>query len=307
MPKHRTLFILLVMIALLVSGCGSPVNNNKLNWQVEDFTFTNQDGQPFGLKQLQGKVWLADFIFTNCTTVCPPMTNNMSRLQQKFKDAGVDVDIVSFTVDPERDQPDVLKAYAENYEADFSNWHFLTGYTQDEIKKFSEGSFRSLVQNDDKSDQVFHGTSFFLVDASGVIVRRYEGAADPPYEDIIKEVKSLNKKASASTKKQEQEQSLQMVEVAIVLPERIKVEEQTTISAKVTQGDDNVDDALDVLFEIWKDDQEDHDRIEGKHQKNGIYAVEKSFTEPGTYYIISHVTARGMHVMPKQEFQVASN
>lgn len=307
MLKRRALFILLIMIALFVSGCGRPINNNNLNWKVEDFTFTNQDGQPFGLKDLQGKVWLADFIFTNCTTVCPPMTNNMSRLQEKFKDAGVNVEFVSFTVDPERDQPDVLKAYAENYEVDFANWHFLTGYSQEDIKKFSEGSFRSMVQNDAKSDQVFHGTSFFLVDSSGVIVRRYEGAVDTPYDDIIKDAKSLNKKASASQKVKDQEESLQAVEVAIVLPDHIKTEEQTKISAKVTQGDENVDDALDVLFEIWKDDQEDHDRIEGKHQKDGIYTVEKKFTEPGTYYVISHVTARGMHVMPKQEFQVASN
>ncbi|WP_213586011.1 SCO family protein [Paenibacillus sp. J2TS4] len=191
------LFVLTVIIVLLAAGCGKPPDNSKLNWPVQDFTFTNQEGQAFGLADLKGKVWIADFVFTNCVTVCLPMTSNLALLQQKLRDAGVDVEIVSFTVDPARDTPEVLKTYGQNYEADFANWHFLTGYTQDEIKKFSEGTFRSAVQNDPNSDQVIHGTAFYLVNPAGVIVSRYEGAFDTPFEQIIQDAKSILRKEKA--------------------------------------------------------------------------------------------------------------
>ncbi|MFD0869893.1 BsSco [Chlamydia abortus] len=189
--KRRILAILLASFTLLIAGCGKPPDNSKLNWPVEDFTFINQEGQNFGLADLKGKVWIADFVFTNCVTVCLPMTSNLAILQQKFREAGVDAEIVSFSVDPDRDTPEVLKAYGQNYEADFTNWHFLTGYTQEEIKKFSEGTFRSTVQNDPGSDQVIHGTAFYLVNPSGVIVSRYEGAYNTPFEQIIKDAKAI--------------------------------------------------------------------------------------------------------------------
>ncbi len=80
------------------------------------------------LDNLKGKWWIADFIFTNWTTVCLPMTNNKSILQRKLKDNNLDVQLVSFSVDPDFDSPEVLKEYAEQYGVDFSNWSFLTGY-----------------------------------------------------------------------------------------------------------------------------------------------------------------------------------
>ena len=195
MKQRRLLYVLAVLtvpaMLLIVTGCGKPEFKASVNWQVQDFNFIDQEGRPLGLDDLRGSVWLADFIFTNCYTVCPPMTMNMKQLQQKLKESGADVKIVSFTVDPERDTPEVLKKYGESYQADFSNWHFLTGYTQEEIQKFSVDSFKSIVQNEKGTDQVIHGTSFFLVDPAGTVVKRYDGAADPPFEQIISDVKAL--------------------------------------------------------------------------------------------------------------------
>lgn len=189
MYKKLLLTSLLLLTVAVATACGKPPS--ELNWKVADFAAVNQDNQPVTLDDLKGKVWLADFIFTNCTTVCLPMTSNMASLQKQFRDAGVDVVLVSFSVDPEFDRPEVLKAYGESYGADFTNWQFLTGYTFDEIKELSEGSFKSLLQRVPDSDQFAHGTSFYLVNPDGVIVKRYDGVYDPPVKEIIKDIKKL--------------------------------------------------------------------------------------------------------------------
>ncbi|MBM6619358.1 SCO family protein [Bacillus sp. RD4P76] len=178
---------------LIVSACSGtnelqPPAGTK---PIQDFTFTNQDGKPFGLKDLNGKVWMADFIFTNCETVCPPLTANLSKLQELAKENNLGVEFVSFSVDPEVDTPASMKAYGENFQADFSNWNYLTGYSQKEIEKFTLDNFQALVQKTDASDQVAHTTSFFLVNQEGKVVKSYRGLENTPYEEMIKDIKSL--------------------------------------------------------------------------------------------------------------------
>lgn len=104
--------MLLLLSIVLLAACGKTIPDAK-NWPVDDFTFTDQNGQSFGLSDLKGKVWVADFIFTNCETVCPPMTANMAKLQDMVKEEGLDVEFVSFSVDPEVDTPEKLKEYAK--------------------------------------------------------------------------------------------------------------------------------------------------------------------------------------------------
>ncbi|WLR51853.1 FixH family protein [Bacillus tianshenii] len=100
--------------------------------------------------------------------------------------------------------------------------------------------------------------------------------------------------------------SLQPLEVEIKLPEEIKPNEETTISTYVSQGGEAVNDADDVQFELWKSGQDEHEMIEGEFQEDGIYSFTHTFTEEGTYYVVSHVTARDMHNMPREEFVVGS-
>ena len=92
---------------------------------VPDFSLTDQRGQALGLSDMKGKIWVADFIFTNCPTICPAMTQEMARLQSEF--VADPVYFVSFSVDPERDTSAVLSRYAKVYGADERRWHFLTG------------------------------------------------------------------------------------------------------------------------------------------------------------------------------------
>lgn len=165
---------------------------NATDYEVESFTYKNQDNADLSLEDLKGKVWVADFIFTSCNTVCLPMTANMKKLQERLAEEGIeDVELISFSVDPEVDSPEVLKEYGQKFGADFANWQFLTGYSQAEIESFSQESFKTTVQKPDGNDQVIHSVSFSLVDQEGRVVQSYSGLDDIPMDDIIKHIKML--------------------------------------------------------------------------------------------------------------------
>lgn len=141
------------MFSLLLAGCGQEQGiKNSLNYEVSEFSFTNQEGEKFGLEDLKGKVWISDFVFTNCTTVCLPMMANMAELQAKLKEENLNVELISFSVDPGIDTPEVLKGYAGNYNADLSNWNLLTGYSQNTIKDFALKSFKAIAIKPETSD-----------------------------------------------------------------------------------------------------------------------------------------------------------
>lgn len=188
MRKYKNL-LLAVLVSIFLGAC-SPSIEDPLNWEIEDFSFTNHNNEEFGSADLKGKVWLADFVFTNCTTVCLPMMANMTGLQEQLNEQGLDVQIVSFSVDPLFDKPEVLKSYAENYGADLSTWNLLTGYTPQEIDDFAMDNFRTLARKPENDDQVIHGTYFYLVNQEGVIMKSYEGL-NPPVEDILADVEIL--------------------------------------------------------------------------------------------------------------------
>jgi protein SCO1/2 len=187
---RKTFWLLsLLLFCLLLAGCGQAIED-PLNWEIEDFTFTNQENEEFGLADLKGEVWLADFVFTNCTTVCLPMTANMVDLQKQFEEQGMDVKIVSFSVDPAVDKPEILKSYAENYGADLSSWNLLTGYSPETIDQFAMDNFQTIARKPEDTDQVIHGTYFYLVDQNGVVMKDYNGV-DLPADEIIADAKIL--------------------------------------------------------------------------------------------------------------------
>ncbi|WP_255428598.1 SCO family protein [Sporosarcina sp. resist] len=187
-------FILISLFSLLLVGCvqGKGIKN-PLNLEVSEFSFTNQEGKKLGLDDLKGKVWIADFVFTNCTTVCLPMMANMTELQGKLKEEDLNVQLISFSVDPAIDTPEVLKEYAGNYNADLSSWNFLTGYSQNTIKDFAAKSFKAIAIKPKTGDQVIHGTSFYLINKEGTVMKDYSGL-DAPFDEIINDVKLLNSK-----------------------------------------------------------------------------------------------------------------
>ncbi|AOP15476.1 SCO1 protein [Bacillus licheniformis] len=179
------------ILTVFLSSCGTSKIDNPLNYDVQSFSFQNQDGKAVTLESLKGQVWVADFIFTNCETICPPMTSHMAELQKQMEEENLQARIVSFSVDPENDTPEKLKKFAANYPLSFQNWDFLTGYSQEEIEKFALKSFKSIVKKPEDEDQVIHQSSFYLVDQNGKVVKDYDGARNTPYDEIIADIKTL--------------------------------------------------------------------------------------------------------------------
>lgn len=186
--------LIVVTMLFIIAGCGNSTTiKDPLNVEIQSFQFTNQDGESISLDDLKDQVWVADFIFTNCDTVCPPMTAHMKELQTRVEAEELDVRMVSFSVDPEVDTPEKLKEFAANYEISFESWDFLTGYDQKEIEDFAMKSFKTIVQKPENSDQVIHVSNFYLIDKNGVIMKDYSGVTDTPYDQIIEDIKTLNK------------------------------------------------------------------------------------------------------------------
>jgi cytochrome oxidase Cu insertion factor (SCO1/SenC/PrrC family)/uncharacterized membrane protein YozB (DUF420 family) len=146
--------------------------------QVGEFALTDQDGRTMTRHDLEGKVWVASFFFTRCATVCPQITGTMAHLQHDL--AGQrDVILISFSVDPKHDTPEVLQEYAARYQADARRWHFLTG-PQDDIYSLIQKSFMLAVAANTgeartPGNEVSHSTRLALVDRRGHIRGYFDG------------------------------------------------------------------------------------------------------------------------------------
>jgi protein SCO1 len=190
--KYRLSFLLFVIAALLLSSCGQNGIKNPLDYPVNDFKAVTQVNKAFEKKNLDGKIWVADFIFTNCADVCPPMTANMTKLQKMVEDEKLEnVEFVSFSVDPTVDTPEKLTEYAQNFGLKEDNWTFLTGYSQEFIETYARETFKTLVKKPQEGDQVIHQTYFFLVGPDEKVKKIYDGYQEVPYDEIISDIKAL--------------------------------------------------------------------------------------------------------------------
>ena len=161
--------------------------------KIEDFVLINERGNYFGSKNLQGTIHVANFIFTSCTHICPKMTTNMVEVERKFKNNS-DVNLVSFTVTPWLDSPDVLKRYKEEFTLNSKNWHFLTGekneiYTLARKYYFAE---EEIGFTKDSAD-FLHTEHFLLVDKNFRIRGIYNGTLSLEMEQLIKDIDILKK------------------------------------------------------------------------------------------------------------------
>ncbi|WP_163536658.1 SCO family protein [Gracilibacillus sp. YIM 98692] len=181
----------ILLLFIFLAACGENYEGD-FSYEVQDFEFINQEGESFTLEELEGDFWIADFIFTNCETVCPPMTANMARLQRMLDENNIDAQLVSFSVDPSNDTPEILKQYAADRGGTFGNWNLLTGYSDEEIKTFAEKSFKALVKNPKNSDQVIHATTFYLVSPNGNAIKGYNGTEADSMTQIVEDIQSMN-------------------------------------------------------------------------------------------------------------------
>ena len=153
---------------------------------VPDFVLTDQSGRTFqSAEKLAGKVWVANFIFTNCAGPCPRMSSQFRELRDAAREP--DVRLVSFTIDPKRDSPEVLAAYGRRWAADPDEWFFLSG-PQAELHKLS----RNVFLLGDVDGSLEHSTRFVLVDRHSRI-RGYYDTSDR--ENIKKLMTDLDRLA----------------------------------------------------------------------------------------------------------------
>ncbi len=139
--------------------------------QVPPFEFTNQDNVLITNKNYENKVYIVEFFFTSCPTICPVMNKSMVKIQNKFY-GNPDFGMVSISIDPKRDTPEVLKAYAKKNGITLKNWYLLTG-KKDDIYAFSHDGFRLYVgENKDVEGGFEHSGLFALIDKEGYIRSR---------------------------------------------------------------------------------------------------------------------------------------
>ena len=175
----------LSMVALV--GCTASTGLPSFGL-VPDFTLTDQSGKPFlSADTLRGKVWIADFIFTNCAGPCPRMSAQMRGVGNALRDVK-DLRLLSFTVDPARDTPAVLAKYAERYQAEPGVWFFLTG---------SQADLHNLARNvfmlGDVNGDLQHSTRFVLVDRKSRVRGYYLTSDDDAIPRLSRDARRVAK------------------------------------------------------------------------------------------------------------------
>ena len=170
----------LFLMNALFTGCSPPakttvMSQSDLSIPVPDFTMTERSGRSVSRDDLKGKVWIASFVFVRCPGPCQQVTSTMTRLQKELPNRP-DLRLVTFTVDPDRDNPKELTDYANNHQADPQRWLFLTGMPEKELHAFLKDGFKVSAQRASKSEEGFdHSTRLALVDKQGNIRGYYDG------------------------------------------------------------------------------------------------------------------------------------
>jgi protein SCO1/2 len=175
----------------IASNLDYLVINDKRK-KVPEFSFTDQNGKIITNTDYLGKVYVVEFFFTTCPTICPRMNRNLVSIQNElkglneFKDFGV----ASFSIMPETDTSEVLKAYADSYGIENPNWHMLTGKPKSEVYELSNVGFNIFVD----TDNFEHSGDFALVDKNGYLRSRKDDFGNPKifYKGIISEQEKID-------------------------------------------------------------------------------------------------------------------
>ncbi|HEY0256749.1 MAG TPA: SCO family protein [Candidatus Methylacidiphilales bacterium] len=191
--------VILVVLAVrfLVPGRVSPSSELRRFTIVPPFALTERSGKTITNNNLTGKIWVADFVFTTCPGPCPFITASMARLQEAVA-SDPHVQLVTFTVDPQNDTPEVLAAYARTYNADPNRWWFLTGPEKPLYDLIQNGFYQVVQDNRGQPLQegqfiVTHSTKMVLVDAEGTVRGFYDGVGADGRADLLKGIKTLEK------------------------------------------------------------------------------------------------------------------
>lgn len=192
-------FLLLIIVVIVGVFIRSKLDTGKpllVYGEVADFSLTNQNNEIISMEKLRGQIWIADVIFTRCPLQCIRMTKRMRELQDALPPN--QSTFVSITADPQFDTPEVFKNYAQQYGADQTRWHFLTG-TRSEINRLVVESLKLVIyekkpeEREVPADLFLHSTKFVLVDKQGRVRGWFDGENPASKAEILRAVKTLNK------------------------------------------------------------------------------------------------------------------
>ena len=188
----------IALFSLLATSCTAPERVQlETLFETPEFSLKNCSGEGLSKNDILGHVWVVDFIFTRCGGPCPLMTQRMRSLQRSLVEEGL-VDppfstrLISISVDPGYDTPEVLHEYALNWEADLGSWYFLTGPEESTLRLIREG-FKIAAEREDSSEMpdIAHSTNFLLVDQKGWVRKIYHLDEPDLKEKVIEGIRTL--------------------------------------------------------------------------------------------------------------------
>ncbi len=208
---NKTLVPSLIILLTIISACTPKTSNelpvmgrkkivekteagqtryDTLDHTIAPFAFYNQDSTLINNNSVKGKIYVADFFFTSCPTICPKMKKQMLRVYEKYENVD-DFTILSHTIDPEYDTVGLLKEYAEALGVSAPKWNFLTG-DKDEIYELGETSYMVVADEDSNAPGGYiHSGAFILVDTSGRVRGVYDGTLDDQVDILLMDIDRL--------------------------------------------------------------------------------------------------------------------
>jgi protein SCO1/2 len=193
-------FTVILLFSAFLFSCGNSESNPEKKAKelpvlgrepIESFGFIDQNGDTITEKDVEGKIWVVDFFFTTCPTICPKMKSEMLRVAEAFQNEER-VKILSHTIDPEHDTREVLKDFADRLEVKGNQWHFLTG-DKDSIYGMAERYMVSAAEDASAPGGFIHSGAFVLLDGNRNIRGYYDGTRPQSVDTMIADMKSLLK------------------------------------------------------------------------------------------------------------------
>lgn len=221
--KFQRINNLLFFLVLIIYSCNSSSNNEEntlpiigerdVNYRMvngkevadtiyhklPDFEYINQDSVLIHSSDLQSKVWVADFFFTSCPSICPSMTSNMKRLSKNTTDLKEYVQFLSFTIDPYTDKPKRLREYIAEHGIDDSNWSFFVG-DEEATHELAREFFNAAVKDDSIPGGFGHTPYFSIVDTKGHVRGIYDGTNANAVDSLERDLRKLLKQEYNVTK-----------------------------------------------------------------------------------------------------------
>jgi len=182
-------------LPLPIFGERKVVNGDTLFHRIAPFAFVDQDSAVVTNDTFRGKVYVADFFFTSCRTICPIMKTQMLRVYEATRDMP-DVQIISHTIDPEYDTVALLRDFSKRLGVESGRWHFVTG-VKDSIYKIAQTSyFATALEDKSEPDGFIHSGAFLLIDRQGRIRGKYDGTKEEEVNRLIVDIKKLRREGN---------------------------------------------------------------------------------------------------------------